>query len=294
MNARRLACLMLLAVLAAGCADNSRAPTAPEGRPNANATAVVNVWCPGALFVGQSGWCYVNTYDSYGNPTYPSFVSWWSNSPAAYVSSGGMVTGVQPGGATVAAWVDGVTGYAGVNVYAAPAPSRVEVSPSSATVYVGSTRQYTARLYDQYNSEMVGYTFSWGTSNSSVATVGSSGVVSGIGVGTATVTASAAGISGSAQVSVSQPPSLAVSILGPSSVRSGHSCTWSAGVSGGNAPYSYSWSASGGSGYASGSDYTNTSSSSFTLYLTVTDAVGTSQSTSKRVTVSSTAPACAL
>ncbi|MEW5925872.1 MAG: Ig-like domain-containing protein [Gemmatimonadota bacterium] len=294
MNARRLACLMLFGVFAAGCADTSPMTTAPASRPSANATATVHVWCPGAVFVNQSTWCSVSTYDIYGNPTYPSFVSWWSTSSAASVSPGGTVTGVHVGSATIAAHADGVTGYAGINVYAAPVPSKVEVSPSSATVYVGSTRQYTARLYDQYNNEMSGYSFSWSTSSSSVATVGSSGVVSGIGVGTATVTASAAGISGSAQVSVSQPPSLSISILGPSSLRSRHTCTWYADASGGTAPYSYSWSASGGSGYASDSQYTHSSSSSFSLYLTVTDATGASLSTSKWVSVSSSAPACEL
>lgn len=294
MNASRLARLLALAVLATGCADAARAPLMPEAPPSANTTAWVQVWCPSALYVGQSAWCYVSTYDNQGRPTYPSYVSWWSTSSAAYVSFGGMVTGVQPGGATIAATADGVTGYAALNVYAAPTPSRIDVSPASATVYVGSTRQFTAQVYDQYNNAMPGYSFTWSSSAPGVAGVGSSGVVSGVSSGSVTVTASAAGLSGSAQVTVSPPPSLSVSIHGPSPVRSGATCTWYADVSGGTAPYSYSWSASGGSGYASGSWYTNSSSTSFTLYLTVTDATGASQSTSRWVTVNSTAPACPL
>ena len=86
------------------------------------------------------------------------------------------------------------------------------------------------------------------------------------------------------------PPS--VSISGPASVRSGSTCIWTANVSGGTPPYSYSWST--GGGYVPGGSeftYTNTGTN-FTIYLAVSDAANTSNSASKDVTISSSAPTC--
>jgi hypothetical protein len=49
-----------------------------------------------------------------------------------------------------------------------PAPpmlSRIIVSPSSASIYVGSTQQFSAAAYDQYGHTMAGLSFTFSSSN---------------------------------------------------------------------------------------------------------------------------------
>ena len=78
----------------------------------------------------------------------------------------------------------------------------ISVSPSSATVEVGSTAQLTATA----NPPNSATTFTWGSSNNAVATVSTSGLVTGVAAGTATISASAGGKTGTATITVPAPP----------------------------------------------------------------------------------------
>ena len=84
-------------------------------------------------------------------------------------------------------------------------PTTVTVSPPTVEVTaLGATVQLTAAVRDQNNSVMAGTTLTWTSSDSSVATVDSSGLVTTAGNGTATVTATVGGVSGTASVTVTQ------------------------------------------------------------------------------------------
>ena len=78
----------------------------------------------------------------------------------------------------------------------------ISVSPSSATVDVGATVQLTATASPPGTAT----TFTWSSSNAAVATVSSSGLVTGIAPGAATISAAAGGKTGSASISVPAPP----------------------------------------------------------------------------------------
>ena len=78
----------------------------------------------------------------------------------------------------------------------------ISVSPSSATVDVGSMVQLTATA----NPPGSAATFSWSSSNNAVATVSTSGLVTSIAAGTATISASAGGKTGRATITVPAPP----------------------------------------------------------------------------------------
>lgn len=78
----------------------------------------------------------------------------------------------------------------------------VTVSPSSATVAVGATQQLTATV----NPSTTGATVTWSSSNSSVATVSATGLVTGVNPGSATISASAGGKTGRSAITVSSPP----------------------------------------------------------------------------------------
>jgi hypothetical protein len=81
----------------------------------------------------------------------------------------------------------------------------VTVSPASATFSaVGDTEQLSATALDQNGNTATGVQFSWSSSDASVASVSTSGLVTAVGNGTATITATTQGVSGTADVTVSQ------------------------------------------------------------------------------------------
>ncbi len=78
----------------------------------------------------------------------------------------------------------------------------ITVTPASATVTVGGTQQYTATAYDASNVAIPGTSFTWGTSSSSVATVGVNGLATGAGAGDANITATSGSVVGTATIHV--------------------------------------------------------------------------------------------
>ena len=72
---------------------------------------------------------------------------------------------------------------------AAASPATVVVSPSSATLDVGGTQQFSAQLLQ--NGKLKKAAFTWASSNPTIATVSSAGVVTAVASGQATITATA-------------------------------------------------------------------------------------------------------
>lgn len=158
----------------------------------------------------------------------------------------------------------------------------------------GQSGQCSAAGYDSNGVFTRSSPVTWGTSTPSLVSVSSSGVAKAahLAQGTAVVQATIDGVTGSANISISLSD-LAVSIWGPSSVRPNVSCFWEANpVSGGTSPYGYAWSRTGSSSTGSLSYFYTSSGSNFTVYVTVTDALGTQRTANKSVTVSSLAPVC--
>jgi hypothetical protein len=117
------------------------------------------------------------------------------------------VSAIKAGTATITATVDTAHGSSAIAVVAAgPTPvATVSVQPTSGNVDVGSTLQLTATTRDAGGSVLTGRPITWTSSNTSVATVSGSGLVSGVAAGTATVTASAEGKSGTSSITVVPP-----------------------------------------------------------------------------------------
>jgi hypothetical protein len=82
------------------------------------------------------------------------------------------------------------------------AVATVTVSPSSATLAPGATRQFTAVLKDAAGNKLTGILVTWKSSNTSVAKVSSTGLVKAVALGSATITATAGGKIGRATVYV--------------------------------------------------------------------------------------------
>src|SRR5207247_8917351 len=78
----------------------------------------------------------------------------------------------------------------------------VTVTPRPATVGIGQTVQLTATPKDANGNVLTGRVVTWASNNTAVATVGSTGLVSGVAQGQATITATSEGKTGTAAMTV--------------------------------------------------------------------------------------------
>jgi len=85
-----------------------------------------------------------------------------------------------------------------------PTLESITVTPSSATLKVGETKEFTATALDQDGNKISGVEISWSSSNMTVGTIGeSSGIFTALAAGTTTITAASGEINGTATVTVS-------------------------------------------------------------------------------------------
>ncbi len=132
-----------------------------------------------------------------------------------------------------------------------PVATSIAVTPASHTLAaIGATVQLSATVRDQNNNPMSGQTVNWNSSNTAVATVSGSGLVTAVSNGTAQITARSGNASGTANITVAEPVPTRITVT-PSShtleaigatvqlsatvrdqrnnVMSGQTVTWSSG-----------------------------------------------------------------
>ena len=168
------------------------------------------------------------SFDAAGTELPPQPVFWSSEKETiATVSQAGIVSGVAPGTAQIAASADGVSGIATVTVQARVTPvAQVRVTPTTSNILPGDNAQLTAATLDAAGTLLPGRSVMWSSSNQSVAIVSSTGLVHGVSPGTVTITATSEGRSGTAQVNIAAPPAPAavgsvVLAISPDSVMTG-------------------------------------------------------------------------
>ena len=145
--------------------------------------------------------------DANGNALTGRVVTWSSsNTAVASVNAGGFVTSGAAGSATITAASEGKSGTAAITVTSVPVAS-VTVSPAPGSVQAGQTLQLTATPKDVNGNPLTGRTITWSSSNTSVATVSASGLVTGVVAGSATITATSEGQSGTSAITVTPPSS---------------------------------------------------------------------------------------
>jgi hypothetical protein len=152
----------------------------------------------------------------------------------------------------------------------------------------GNSGQCYAYGYDSNGTYTNSNVSSWWSSNSSVASVSSSGYLSANAVGNATIYATIDGIDGWKSVTVTSADPLTVDLQGSNTAESGdYLCGYWATASGGTGSgYSYSfWTTGGGSGTASGNTWTGGGTSSYTLHVQVTDSGSNTAQDSISVTI---------
>jgi trimeric autotransporter adhesin len=133
--------------------------------------------------------------------------------------SGGVATGIGAGTVKISATYGDFTATASLSVTAAT-PTSLVVTPATPTVIVDSSQAFVATLvYDDGTTSNVTSQASWTSSNASVASVGSTstggpgggtggsaGTATALAIGTATITATYDGLSGTATLTVTDPP----------------------------------------------------------------------------------------
>lgn len=163
-----------------------------------------------SLVAGETGALAATCRDANGTALVGRAITWSSDAPAvATVDAAGLVRGVAPGSGIVTAACEGRTATAPVAVSAAPVAT-VSVSPATATLGAGGTTQLTATARDA-SGNVVAQPVTWSSSSAAVATVSSTGLVSGVASGSATITATASGRTGTATITVTAPPTGSVS-----------------------------------------------------------------------------------
>ncbi len=149
-----------------------------------------------------------------GAPTWSS-----SNTTLASVNASGTATGLAAGTVEIRATQGGVTGKATLNVSSTPAPkvASVVASPASYTfTALGQSYPFTATARDSAGKTISGVTFTWTSTNTSVATVDAMGRVTTKAVGTALIIVAAASHADTVAVTATQVPKTVV--VSPSSV----------------------------------------------------------------------------
>jgi trimeric autotransporter adhesin len=140
-------------------------------------------------------------------------VTWASdNTAVATVGLAGQVTAVTHGTANISATFNGVTGSAPVTVSSVTLKSIV-VTPTTAVIAPTTTQQYSATgTFSDGSTQVITGTVTWTSSNSSVGSINSFGLVTGQSAGQATITAKQGSISGTAAVSVESSQLTGVSV----------------------------------------------------------------------------------
>ena len=184
--------------------------------------ASVQVQPPNAtLKVGESATFSAQPRDSHGAAITGRSVSWSSsNAQVASVNSSGRVTALSPGGTIISAQSEGQVGLATVTVSVTSVAS-VRVSPTNLSLKIGESAALTAQTLDASNTQLPGRTVLWFTSNSSIATVNTSGVVTAVGSGTTTITATSEGKSATAAIVVAPPQPTITVTPSPATVEAG-------------------------------------------------------------------------
>ena len=134
-----------------------------------------------------------------------TFVWSSSNKVVATVSNSGVVTALATGEARIAASALGKSATAVITVTARDVAT-VIVSPATVSMRVGASTPLQAQTLDAEGGTLTGRVITWGSSNTAVATVSSSGSVTGVAPGATTITASSEGRVGQAAVTVTLAP----------------------------------------------------------------------------------------
>jgi uncharacterized protein YjdB len=130
-------------------------------------------------------------------------VTWASSATAvATINSVGLATGVGDGSTNITATLGLISGTATLTV-TAPILQSITVTPETATIEVDAKQQYTATgTYSDASTANITSSVTWASSNTTVATIDSAGLATGVGEGITDITATSDLVSDTAALTV--------------------------------------------------------------------------------------------
>lgn len=190
----------------------SNATTLTVNRPPSVLTSITMSPSTASVQAGNMQQFTAVGYDQYGVGMTGIVFSWTSSSPSVASVDGvnaegkneGVATGLAAGSTLITVGANGVDATASLTVTAPPPPppppavNSINVEPGSSSINPGGTQQFSALATDQNGLAMSGVTFTWTSSDPSVATIDASGLATGVGTGTTQISASAQGVSSNA------------------------------------------------------------------------------------------------
>ncbi|MFN8574349.1 MAG: Ig-like domain-containing protein [Gemmatimonadaceae bacterium] len=155
--------------------------------------------------------------DASGNPIVGRPIAYQSSSPSvATIDAQGVITGLIAGATNISAICDGHIATVSLKVEEQHVTS-VSIVPATPSVKQGSNAALVADVKDQMGNSVPGAAVTWSSTNPSIASVSSSGVLSGVAIGTSSVKATSGVVSATAPVNVTAQSVASVQVT-PSSV----------------------------------------------------------------------------
>ena len=153
------------------------------------------------------------TYSDSSSQTITGQVTWQSSDvTVATVNSAGLLTSLKAGAVTITATMSSVSGTAGVTVTSAVLTG-INVGATSPSIASGVTEQLTATaVYSDNSTQSITSQVTWQSSDATVATVSSTGLLTALKSGSVIATATWNGISGSATITVNAASLSSISI----------------------------------------------------------------------------------
>lgn len=140
--------------------------------------------------------------------------SWQSSNPTALsVDDKGKATAIEAGDATITATVQGVTGQTTVSAVDLTV-SQIQIIPATVQLAIGTTTKLTAiATFADQSTQDVSSQVGWLSSNTAVATVDSTGLVTGVAAGSTTLSASLLGVTASTSIQVNNTSVSALQVI---------------------------------------------------------------------------------
>ncbi|HEU6450694.1 MAG TPA: Ig-like domain-containing protein [Gemmatimonadaceae bacterium] len=205
----RAALAAAIALAFTACIDTPPITSSADMLPSASIGRIFVEPATLSIVAGADSSLNVHLEDTDGNALDGQPVVWVSSdTTVATVDSNGVVTARNPGQTNVVAIAGTQSAQAVVNVApkAAPKKPTISVSPTTTSVVATKTVTLTATVTDTLGQKVASPGVTWTSDKPTIATVSSSGVVTGVAAGTAKVTATSSGVSASATVTVTTPP----------------------------------------------------------------------------------------
>ena len=201
--------LALLAV--AACGDGATEPPAPTPDPPRATTVTVTPATARLTALGETVRLVAEVRDQNGQAMAGAAVTWSSSATAvATADTNGLVTAAGNGTATITATAGAASGSAQVTV--TQEVSAVTVTSAADTLVVGDTLWLSAEAADANGHAVPVAEFEWASSDTLVAVVDDTGLVTAITAGEVAITATSSGVTGGTGLTVLAPVPTTVAV----------------------------------------------------------------------------------